>query len=60
MDSSYVQLEGKGVATLDMGFPTRYTHTPVEVCCTRDIDQLITLCSEMTRTIDETFHIPRF
>lgn len=60
MDSSYVQLEEKGVATLDMGFPTRYTHTPVETCCARDIEQLITLCCEMTIRIDENFHLPRF
>ncbi|MEF9839932.1 MAG: hypothetical protein RR791_03150 [Lachnospiraceae bacterium] len=60
MDSSYIQLEGKGVATLDMGFPARYTHTPVEICCTRDIEQLAQLCSEMTRKIDDKFVTHRF
>ena len=60
MDSSYVQLEEEGVATVDMGFPTRYTHTPVETCCLKDIEQLAQLCSEMCRRIDRSFSLARF
>ena len=60
MDSSYVQLEGKGVATLDMGFPARYTHTPAEVCCVRDIEQLAGLCSGMAQRVNADMELKRF
>jgi Cellulase M and related proteins len=36
-DLAYVQLEGKGVVSVDIGIPARYTHTPVECCDLRDI-----------------------
>ena len=60
MDSSYVQLEGKGVATLDMGFPARYTHTPAEACCVRDIEQLAGLCSGMAQRVNADMELKRF
>ncbi len=59
-DSSYIQLEGEGVGCLEMGFPARYTHTPVEVCDVRDIDSLAIICSEMLKRIDTDFPIGRF
>lgn len=39
-DSSYVQLVGEGVATIDLCFPQRYTHTSLELC---DLDDLLGL-----------------
>ncbi len=36
-DSSYVQLVGDGIPSVDVGFATRYTHTPVEMCDLRDL-----------------------
>ncbi len=36
-DSSYVQLVGEGIPTMDVGYPTRYTHTPIEMCDLRDL-----------------------
>lgn len=59
-DASYLQLEGNGVACLEMGFPVRYTHTPVEVCDINDIDDLAVICSEMMCSIDDKFQINRF
>ena len=59
-DASYIQLEGEGVACLEMGFPARYTHTPVEICDVRDIDSLATICSGMMQRIDSSFQIGRF
>lgn len=59
-DASYIQLEGEGVACLEMGFPARYTHTPVEVCDVRDIESLATVCAGMMRRIDESFPVGRF
>lgn len=59
-DSAYIQLEGMGVACLEMGFPARYTHTPVEVCDVRDIDALATLCAGMMRRVDKDFQVSRY
>jgi putative aminopeptidase FrvX len=59
-DSSYLQLEGEGVACLEMGFPARYTHTPVEVCDVADIDALALLVADMMRRVDDSFQINRF
>lgn len=39
-DSAYVQLVGEGIACIDLCFPSRYTHTSLEVC---DLDDLVGL-----------------
>jgi putative aminopeptidase FrvX len=39
-DSSYVQLVGNGVAAIDIGFPCRYTHSSLEVCDPKDLEEL--------------------
>lgn len=44
-DLSYVQLVGDGVASIDIGFPMRYSHSAREVC---DLDDLVSL----TRLLD--------
>ena len=36
-DSSYVQLVSAGVASIDLGFPARYTHSSLEVCDLSDL-----------------------
>lgn len=59
-DAAYIQLEGKGVACLEMGFPARYTHTPVELCDCRDLSRLVKLCSEMAARIDNSFDFNRY
>lgn len=59
-DSAYIQLEGEGVACLEMGFPARYTHTPVEVCDVKDIDALATVCVGMMQRIDHDFQLSRY
>jgi Cellulase M and related proteins len=59
-DSSYVQLEGDGVAALELGFPARYTHTPTEVCDVKDIEQLGELVNAVVQRIDHTFDLHRF
>ncbi|MDR2133941.1 MAG: hypothetical protein LBP27_02445 [Treponema sp.] len=58
-DASYIQLEGKGVACLEMGFPARYTHSPVEVCDTGDIGGLARLAAAMMRGLDKNFRLER-
>ncbi len=42
-DASFLQLENKGIPSIEVGFPVRYTHTPMENCHLRDIEQLIEL-----------------
>ena len=39
-ETAYVQLEGSGIACLDVGFPMRYSHTSAEVCDLRDLSAL--------------------
>jgi putative aminopeptidase FrvX len=59
-DTAYVQLEGEGVGCLDMGFPARYTHSPIETCDITDIENLVKLSHVMLTTIDRKFEIKRF
>ena len=42
-DASFLQLENKGIPSIEVGFPARYTHTPMENCHLGDIEQLIKL-----------------
>lgn len=47
-DSSYVQLTGSGVASIDLGFPMRYSHSSLEVC---DLNDLVGLTNLLTQGI---------
>ena len=49
-DLSYVQLVGKGVAAIDVGFPMRYSHSPVETCDLEDMDKLSELLDVTIRS----------
>jgi len=59
-DSAYVQLEGKGTAAVELGFPARYTHTPVEVANTDDIYRLGQLLAGIIKNIDSNFNLNRY
>ena len=59
-DSAYVQMEGEGIACLDLGFPARYTHTPVEVCSLKDIENLGRLVAAITGRLDADFPLSRY
>jgi putative aminopeptidase FrvX len=58
-DSSYVQLVGQGVASIDVGFPMRYSHSSLEVCDLGDLDQLTRLLVEAIASIDADFSLDR-
>lgn len=58
-DSSYVQLVGDGVPSIDLGFPARYTHTPVEVCQLSDMEGLLKLVWGMVRSVGPDFSFSR-
>lgn len=59
-DSAYVQMEAQGIACLDMGFAVRYTHSPVETCAVRDVEQLGTLVAATCSAIRENFDPARY
>ena len=58
-DSSYVQLVGKGVAAIDMGFPIRYSHSSREVSDLRDLIELKNLIFKAILSIDKSFSLKR-
>ena len=58
-DLSYVQLTGKGVASIDMGFPMRASHSAREVCDLNDLVQLTQLLNAVVARINPTFSLNR-
>jgi putative aminopeptidase FrvX len=58
-DASYVQTVGAGVACLDLGFPMRHSHSPLEVCDLRDLEALTDLLAAAIGRIDGTLRLER-
>ncbi len=58
-DLSYVQLVGKGVASIDVGFPIRYSHSSLEVCDLNDLILLTKLLEEVIKNINKNFSLER-
>jgi len=58
-DSSYVQLQGAGVAAIDLGFPCRYTHSSLEVCDLADLTGLTDLLAGGIARIDDKLSLNR-
>ncbi|MDH3452615.1 MAG: M20/M25/M40 family metallo-hydrolase [Gammaproteobacteria bacterium] len=58
-DLSYVQFTGAGVASIDMGFPMRYSHSSLEVCDLQDLEQLVLLLAAALPRIDRNFSLER-
>jgi putative aminopeptidase len=58
-DSSYVQFVGEGVAAIDLGWPTRYTHTPVETCQVSDLEGLRDLTTAVLDALTEPWPTAR-
>ncbi len=46
-DASFLFLENKGIPSIDIGFPARYTHSTYESCSMKDIEALIRLIEEL-------------
>ncbi len=59
-DNAYVQMEGGYVGCLDMGFPCRYTHSPVETCDPVDIEKLVRVVAVMAGRLGKDFPLGRF
>lgn len=58
-DSSYVQLVGQGVASIDMGFPMRYSHSALELCDLNDLEGLTKLLVAGIGAIGPGFSLDR-
>ena len=58
-DLSYVQLVGQGVASLDIGFPMRYSHSAVECCDLADLEALSRLTLSALSRITPGFLLNR-
>jgi putative aminopeptidase FrvX len=52
-DASTMQHEGRGIPSLDVSFPTRYTHTPVETIDLVDLAELVRWIEAMVRSLNE-------
>ncbi len=58
-DLSYVQLVGEGVASIDMGFPMRYSHSAREMCDLNDLVSLTKLLDAALASIGPDFSLDR-
>jgi len=58
-DLSYVQLVGEGAASIDIGFPIRYSHSSLEVCDLNDLEGLLRLIAAAVERIDPNFSLDR-
>jgi putative aminopeptidase FrvX len=58
-DLSYVQLVGEGVASIDMGFPMRYSHSARELCNLEDLVSLARLLGAALGQIGPKFSLNR-
>ena len=50
-DASAIQLEGRGVATMNLNIPCRYMHSPIEMCHLDDVNHAVKLLVETITTL---------
>ena len=58
-DSAYVQLVNSGIASIDLGFPARYSHSSLEVCDLSDLAGLTQLLIAGIAKIDAKLSLNR-
>ncbi|MDP3527248.1 MAG: M42 family peptidase, partial [Hoeflea sp.] len=58
-DLSYVQLVGEGVASIDIGFPMRHSHSTVECCDLGDLEAMVELAVAAIAGIGPDFKLTR-
>jgi putative aminopeptidase len=58
-DGSYMQYEARGIPTLDLSFPVRYIHTPVETCHMADVGSVADLAFSMVTDVPDNFSLAR-
>lgn len=59
-ESAYIQMECDGIACLDLGFPARYTHSPIETCALPDIENLSRLVAAAVSSIPADMDVSRY
>ena len=59
-ESAYIQMENDGSACVDLGFPARYTHSPIEVCSLCDIENLGRLVAAIVNAVTPEFSVYRY
>ena len=58
-DLSYVQTLGAGVASIDVGFPMRHSHSAVECCDLADLEGLVVLLKAAVGLIPQGMRLER-
>jgi len=58
-DLAYVQLEGTGVKSIDVGYPARYAHSPNELVDVADIEKLTKWIYDVLENIDKDTNFSR-
>ncbi len=58
-DASFMQYEAHGIPSIDLSFPTRYSHTPVETCYLDDVKAVAELTHCMIANLPEAFSLAR-
>jgi putative aminopeptidase FrvX len=58
-DLSYVQLVGEGVASIDIGFPMRHSHSAIECCDLSDLEAMTKLALAAIAEIGPDFKLTR-
>lgn len=59
-DTAYLQLENDGIPCLDMGMPDRYSHSPMETCDLKDLEQVGIVVTNAIYAIDKDFDLHRY
>jgi len=54
-DGAFAQHLNRGIPTIEIGFPVRYTHCPVEVCSIKDLQWLVDLLEETGKGFNESY-----
>lgn len=60
-DATSIQLQCKGIATLNLNIPCRYMHAPVEICNKHDVEAAVNLlagCIEHISRTGQTSFVP--
>jgi len=58
-ETSYAAVVREGIPAVDVAFPARYTHAPIEVGSRPDLEQLIALLSAVLEGIDPKLDLSR-
>lgn len=58
-DASYVQVVGEGIPTLDLAYPCRYTHSPIETIAPDDLEKLAAWVAMIAFSLNSDFALSR-